>query len=149
MAVTGFFGEVEIGLEAVAAVVEAVLVERASVTYYEQFDIATVNGSLRALPAKWGIDRFMLCLFQSLTFYRFPCTRRSPLDLFREGDFDYPFALRQVEEMATALYDFLYLDAFQYWTYSSTCLERHLIQPVRESLFHLLHDTKRYRCLFR
>jgi hypothetical protein len=38
-------------------------------------------------PQLWGIDRF-------------PCSRASLLDVFREGDFDYPYRLKQLDRVS-------------------------------------------------
>ena len=48
---------------------------------------ATVNFTASPLPRKWGVDRF-------------PCGRASSIDMFREGDFDYPYNLKQAQEIA-------------------------------------------------
>ena len=56
--------------------------------------VPTVNFKARPLPRKWGIDRF-------------PCTSPSLLEIFREGDYAYPYALKQLSEISTPVYGYM------------------------------------------
>lgn len=57
------------------------------------WDEATVGFTARPLPKTWGVDRW-------------PCGRATALDTFREGDFDYPYQLKQIERIGFQTYMF-------------------------------------------
>ena len=55
-AIRGFQLHYGIAVDAVVAVAEAVVKERAAAESFN-FDLMTVNGTIRPLPKQWGVDR--------------------------------------------------------------------------------------------
>eukprot|EP00049_Salpingoeca_infusionum_P018657 m.358196 g.358196 ORF g.358196 m.358196 type:complete len:1579 (+) comp18070_c0_seq1:103-4839(+) len=70
----------------------------------------TLNGTFKPLPEQWGIDRF-------------PCNRASPLDVFQEGSFDYPYALRQLQSVAASVSHFFTSSFHQENAAEANCIE--------------------------
>ena len=96
-------------------------------------DTVTVNGTMRALPRTWGLDRF-------------PCTRVTPVDMFAEGGFDLPLNMKFLERVATSLSAFFSLPFYQPFVEEANCVDRYFTQTVKEALyFSMLPSTSSYQ----
>jgi hypothetical protein len=74
----------------------------------------------------------------------FPCTRATGVDIFREGDFDYPYRLKQLASVAPAV--FYWFTQLQTTEASAQCLDTALLQPVRDALyFRSLSNPRLYQ----
>lgn len=62
----------------------------------------------------------------------FPCTRWTPLDAFKEGEFDYPYALKQVDRIAPFIYEFLTASYFESSLAASGCIDSTVNVPIKQ-----------------
>jgi hypothetical protein len=94
-------------------------------TFTEDYwDRATVGHTAEALPRDWGIDRF-------------PCTAGHALSMFREGDFDYPYLLKMVDQVGWQAAQFLYLNPFlDGERKKAMCVENAGVDPVRSAVYY-------------
>eukprot|EP00045_Choanoeca_perplexa_P015911 m.206891 g.206891 ORF g.206891 m.206891 type:complete len:1637 (+) comp17116_c0_seq1:125-5035(+) len=122
--IIGFQLHYAIAVEAVVAVAEAVVKERAAAESFN-FDLMTVNGTVRPLPKQWGVDRF-------------PCSRITPLDMFHEGGFDYPWALKQLEQVLPGLATFYTADYFAPWATQSKCMDLEYTVALKQATYYNL-----------
>ena len=105
------------GEQALPAVVEAVSADQEAPALLFP-DAVTLNGTVRPLARGWGIDRF-------------PCSRTTGLDIFREGDFDLPLRMKQLERMSQYMYHFYTQPYFADAVADADCLETEVIAPLR------------------
>ena len=89
----------------------------------EVWDEATVGFTARPLPKSWGVDRW-------------PCGRATALDIFREGDFDYPYQLKQLERVGFQTYMFAagspFLAAHRQ---TAQCIEHGFMNPLKQQKY--------------
>ncbi|EGD73466.1 hypothetical protein PTSG_05169 [Salpingoeca rosetta] len=130
--VTAVAVEFQLAQAALPAVVEAVLTSLQAPSLLFP-DIVTLNGTVRPLPRGWGIDRF-------------PCSRSTGLDVFREGDFDLPYRMKQLDRMSRYMYYFYTLPYFQDAVEDANCLETSLLAPLRNGIY--LEGLQNYPALY-
>eukprot|EP00051_Salpingoeca_urceolata_P032091 m.14237 g.14237 ORF g.14237 m.14237 type:complete len:1617 (+) comp4765_c0_seq1:449-5299(+) len=92
----------------------------------------TLGGVLDPLPNTWGIDRF-------------PCTRGVPVEPFREGDFDYPYAMKQMEEVAPGLYWWHKNPLFAARAADANCFNKAFLEPTTRGIYFGSLDESDYR----
>lgn len=62
---------------------------------------------------------------------RFPCSRTTGLDPFREGDFDLPYRMKMLDRVSIYMNYFFTLPYFSDAVKDANCLDPHLITPLR------------------
>lgn len=72
---------------------------------------------------RWGVDRL-------------PCLRLTILDMFKEGDFDYPYALKQVAFIGSQMYAFSQLSYLQVFNREADCTNASFVRPVKDALYY-------------
>eukprot|EP00056_Hartaetosiga_gracilis_P011142 m.166915 g.166915 ORF g.166915 m.166915 type:complete len:1584 (-) comp13457_c1_seq1:36-4787(-) len=85
-------------------------------------DEVVLGGAIRPLPRGWGFDRF-------------PCSRATGLDVFREGDFDAPYRMKQLDRVSQYMYYFTQLDMFKPHWEQTQCLETRFTQPSKDGAY--------------
>eukprot|EP00049_Salpingoeca_infusionum_P005236 m.89700 g.89700 ORF g.89700 m.89700 type:complete len:75 (+) comp12902_c0_seq6:2571-2795(+) len=63
---------------------------------------------------------------------RFPCARTSPLDIFREGDFDYPYNLKLLDRVAASIYLFDVVPFFADLAADANCHATAFYNPMQD-----------------
>lgn len=89
---------------------------------YALFDNVTAGFVFRVLPRDWGIARL-------------PCQKATVLDLFKEGDFDYPYNLKQVGRVGAALAAWFSVSYMQPFAAEANCLNRTIVHPLRDAVY--------------
>lgn len=64
---------------------------------------------------------------------RFPCTRAAALDLFKEGDFDYPYRLKQLDRVSQYVY--YYISQLSYLDTAAQCMPKSIYEPTRDAVY--------------
>eukprot|EP00055_Hartaetosiga_balthica_P015606 m.93335 g.93335 ORF g.93335 m.93335 type:complete len:1568 (-) comp8910_c0_seq1:842-5545(-) len=110
-----------VGNSVVAAVVTGVLSSLRAPSLLLPDDVV-LGGAIRPLPRGWGVDRF-------------PCSRATGLDVFQEGDFDYPYKLKMLDRISSYMYYFTSLDMFSDHASRTQCLETRFTQPSKDGAY--------------
>lgn len=91
---------------------------------FRYWDANTLGGLLRPLPRTWGVDRM-------------PCSTGKSIDIFREGDFDYPYLLKMLDRVSSEMFTFASAPSTKRGYSEAGCLDRAFVNPLKMALLDL------------